>query len=183
MDADDIILYCEIDPNADITSKIKEINAELSILSNWCRANVVTVNTDKTKCMMFAPTQRKLELKLKGRCLDLVLNGKKIGFVDSYRYLGIEIDNCLTMKKHLDSIVKKARPMLFTLAKVRYYIDEHTAILMRKSYIQPILEIGLFALNHRCMRQIARLQTLQNREIEQIPYHWTIGVKVHLPTL
>lgn len=65
------------------------------------------------------------------------------------------------MKIHLDYIVKKTWPMIFTLAKVRTYIEEYTAVLMYKSYIQPVLETGLFTLNHKNKRQMSHLQTLQ----------------------
>lgn len=54
MYADDTILFCELETHDNPSGKIRKINDELVILSNWCRANSLTINADKTKFMAFS---------------------------------------------------------------------------------------------------------------------------------
>lgn len=67
------------------------VNNELDSFSHWCRANFLTVNTAKTKCMLFTTSRVRVNT-----LLTLYLNGSRLGFVSMYRYLGIDLDNEFT---------------------------------------------------------------------------------------
>lgn len=59
MYADNTILFCAIDRMQDLESQVKLINDELEILIEWCHFNRVTINIDKTKCLLFASSAQK----------------------------------------------------------------------------------------------------------------------------
>lgn len=44
---------------------------------------------------------------------ELLMNGTRLNYVKSYRYLGIELDNHLKMDQHLNSILNKVRPVVY----------------------------------------------------------------------
>lgn len=52
------------------------------------------------------------------------------------------------MDHHVDNIINKARPMLYQLRKLRYYITEETALRIYKTYILPVIENGLYMVNN-----------------------------------
>lgn len=161
MYADDTVLFCEIDRDADLCTQIDKVNEELETFSHWCRANSLTVNTSKTKCMLFSTKGVSKDLLYNDFRLDL--NGERLGFVDTYRYLGVELDVKLSMDSHVDNTIKKVRPLLYTLAKLRHYVNVDTSVIMYKTYILPVIEFGLYLIDKPA--QIDRLQKLQNRAL------------------
>ena len=57
MDADNTTLYCNINQNI----AVHEINLEPEQISHWLSSNKLSLNTKKTKFMVFHMAQRKVE--------------------------------------------------------------------------------------------------------------------------
>ena len=72
--ADDLVLFSKDE---------KGLQNMLNILENYCKENELTVNTKKTKCMIFNKTGRLL-------LRPFYLNGVQLEMVRSYKYL----ENC-----------------------------------------------------------------------------------------
>lgn len=53
MYTDDTVLFYEIDFKGNFKQTIQLVNEELDMFGHWCWANSLTVNTDKTKFMLF----------------------------------------------------------------------------------------------------------------------------------
>lgn len=159
MYADDTVLFCELNRDGDIGRTVEKVNAELENFSQWCRFNFLTVNTSKTKCMLFSPSC--MSKQMLNEKLQIRLNGEILGFVDTYRYLGVELDTKLDMEAHVNNVIRKARPLLYSLAKLRHYVNLDTSVIMYKTYILPVVEFGLYLVDKPA--QVNRLQKLQNR--------------------
>ena len=71
------------------------LQSGIKIMEEWVEENKLSFNVDKTKAMMF--TVRKNCKKPK-----LYMNKKEIEYVDTFKYLGVIIDNEL---KWTDQIV------------------------------------------------------------------------------
>lgn len=134
MYVDDAAFFCSIN-HANLSEQTDLINSELSIFADWCQSNKVTLNIDKTNCMIFTPTLRKLRNELGNSTIILTLGGKKLCFVNSYCYLGIELYQILWMNNHLEKIIGKVRPLLYMLAELHFYVDEGTATQIYKTYL------------------------------------------------
>lgn len=163
MYADDAVLYSAFDGSAKLDEFIAEVNAELDLFSIWCRANLLTVNTSKTKCMVFRPQRMRNDDQLTPVQGNLYLNDSKLEFVSHYRYLGIELDCQWKMEKHVEKTIGKVRPLLYTLAKVKHYVDCQTGLAIFKAYILPMLEFGLYLIDNHVL--IDKLQKLQNKAL------------------
>ena len=86
-------------PAIDITETSIEINNELDKITDWLRANKLSLNTNKTKYMLFRYPQRPLNsLPL----LQLKMNDIHIDRVEQFDFLGITISETLTWKPHTD---------------------------------------------------------------------------------
>lgn len=83
MYADDTVLFCEIDIKSNYKQVAQQINEELSSFEQWCRANLLTVNTDKSKCMLFRTSYYK-GTDMESKIPPLLLNGERLGFVNHY---------------------------------------------------------------------------------------------------
>ena len=97
---DTTILYS----HKDISSKTNTINEELKEVSNWFKANKLSVNASKTNYMILGTphmTSRKTS-----DSSNIVLNDTIFERVKVTKFLGVLIDECLTWKNHIDCISK-----------------------------------------------------------------------------
>lgn len=97
--ADDIaIVYVESDQD---TLK-RQMQNDLKLLNKWFSLNCLTMNTTKTKIMIFNAGNIDLELNLK-------IRNEQIEIVKTHKYLGIELQSNLKWDVHIDKIVKEIR--------------------------------------------------------------------------
>ena len=61
--------------------------SEVCRFCEWCKKNHLTLNVDKTKELVFDYRRKKEPLT------PLLINGKIVSIVDSYKYLGLKIDS------------------------------------------------------------------------------------------
>ena len=80
---------------------IDNLNNELKVVEKWTKANRLTLNVEKTTGILF--TNRPPQIPLP----PLILEEKIVSFVNSTKFLGVIIDNNLTFKNHINSIVSK----------------------------------------------------------------------------
>ena len=71
----------------------KQVNYDIKSLSNWLKANKISLTVDKTELLLFTLSKKQLK-----RDLKIKLNGKRLYETDSVGYLGIEIDKRLTWR-------------------------------------------------------------------------------------
>ena len=90
--ADDTTLYKSCDVNEDL---IDICQRSLNIFMEWSNYNMLTVNVNKTKIMYIAKAN-----PLPPQC-TFRINGQEIEFVESFKYLGLVIDNKLSFDDHV----------------------------------------------------------------------------------
>ena len=71
--------------------KSNVINSELKLVTDWLRANKLSLNESKTKLLLFRPIN-----KLNFTLSNIKLNGHLLTLAKSFKYLGIEIDETLS---------------------------------------------------------------------------------------
>ena len=91
MYADDTTLYCNLNEN---TTEV-EINRELFKISGWLSSNKLSLNTKKTKYMVFHTSQRLIEHPL------LIINNTEIERVSQFNFLGLIVSSNLKWHKHI----------------------------------------------------------------------------------
>ena len=108
MYADDTVLF-ESDPNAAVV--LTRLQNNLDVITKWCDMNLLTINELKTKYCLFNHSnqnQQKLQCK-----------GQKLGIVNSYKYLGVDITSDLNMDEYVYNVYKKASYKIHMLSKIR----------------------------------------------------------------
>ena len=97
---DTTILYS----HKDIKSKVHVVNEELKEVSNWFKANILSVNASKTSYMILGTPQ--MTGVKNHEDFNVTLNDTILERVKFTKFLGVLIDECLTWKKHFDCVSK-----------------------------------------------------------------------------
>ena len=93
----------------------------------------------------------------------LYANGEQISRCTQYCYLGVDLDECMTLSANFNNIFKKYSYKIFQFGKIRKYLDIPTRILVYKQTILPLVEYVSFMLCLNNSRDVEKLQKLQNR--------------------
>ena len=107
----------------------KEVNSFVS----WCTEHFLLLNIKKTKELVIDFRRKKEDIK------PLEIEGEKEDIVNSYKYLGITINDKLDWSDHVDITNKKLHQRLYFLRKLRKFnIDNQLLSLFYKSVIESI---------------------------------------------
>ena len=118
---DTTILYS----HDDLASKMNEINMELQEVTNWFKANKLSVNAGKTNYMLLGTRNGKakyVESVPANRDIQVKLDDTNLQKVSSTKFLGVIIDENLTWKNHIEGISKTIARNVGVLNKLKCYI-------------------------------------------------------------
>lgn len=114
-------------------------------------ANKLTLNIKQSNFVIFHPYQKRLAYQPKLYMFD---NDKdKYTCLESkvyVKYLGVLIDQNLSWKYHIDSIVTKISKNIRLIAKLRHFVPQLVLLNIYKSLIHPYLTYGLAAWGQAC---------------------------------
>ena len=102
---DDIVIFYA---NKDPTVIENQLNNSMENIKNYCFTNELIINNKKgkTEVMLFGTSKR---LKSSGKKLEITFSGKQINFVSIYKYLGVIIDDTLTLNDNLQAYVQSGQ--------------------------------------------------------------------------
>ena len=130
-DLDLVIKYSEVHHFADDTNLLnfdncvksisKQVNYDLKSLSNWLKANKISLNVGKTELVLFTSSKKQLDCDLK-----IKLNEKRLYQIDLVRYLGIQIDKRLAWKQQINHVALKLNKPNTMLSSLRHGYDLKT---------------------------------------------------------
>ena len=100
------------------------VNRELTEVSNWFKANKLSVNATKTNYMIMG-TQYMTSMEDEGVSnVDIILDNTKLQRVDNTKFLGVTIDENLSWKNHIDGITKTISRNIGMINKLKFSIPE-----------------------------------------------------------
>ena len=150
--ADDTVLY--ISAKTAFTACVSLDNG-LSKLALWCSLNKLIIK--RTKCLI---------VDLRNDTTNYhkpKLNGQPLDQVDSYKYLGVSIDNKLEFGKY-----GKVHCRVYQISKMRKYIDCKAALLIYKQMILSLSDYVDFMIKSGPAREISCLVKLHERAVKVI---------------
>ena len=156
--ADDTILYCS---GSTIMEASEKLQKDLDTLGGWCTSNMLSVNTKKSKVMLFG-TQRYIKSNQKP---DLKLSNSKLEYVNHYKYLGVDLDETLNFKKHVQNVCKLASHKIDILSRIKPYITNSAALQVYKSKILSYIDYGDVMYEATTQELKDKLDRLQYRAI------------------
>jgi len=109
--ADDTTVYCTSD-NLDFLLQV--VTRDMSILTDWFRANKLSLNLTKTNCVLFRPKGWTIN-----RPFNLILGSEQLALTNSTKFLGLNIDENLSWTGHSKTVCNKVSSGLYMLDQVR----------------------------------------------------------------
>ena len=165
--ADDTVLYMS---GSSLDILTDNMCSDLSKFKDWCDGNKLTINIKKTKYVIFGLKSQIKEI----RHHNLHINNHYLDRVNSYKYLGVTLDSCLTYSRHMENCLNMSSHKVFLLSKIRKYITRDAALRIYKTMILPIMEYGDVLYDGCIQRLTSKFQTMQNRCLRICnyePYH------------
>ena len=104
-----------------ISESLKQINSyvnhDLSLITEWLRANRISLNTSKTEIVIFKPNNKEIKKHLNFR-----VSGQLIKATDKVKYLGLIFQENLRWDIHMKQLITKLQRAIGLLSKVRHYV-------------------------------------------------------------
>ena len=136
MYADDITLYFTLH---DFPSHNLEeiVNYELGNITNWLDFNKLSLNTTKTKFMMFHTKQRHMD------AVSFTINNENIEQVSSFSFLGIHLDEILKWNKHIGMLTNKLSRVIGILNRLKYIYPQRILLTVYNSLFMSHVNYGI----------------------------------------
>ena len=115
-----LLFLMYINLNSCVKSINKQVDYDLKNLSNWLKANKISLSVGKTEVVLFS-SKKQLDCDL-----EIKLNGKRLYKTDSVRCLGILIDKRLTRKPQINNVALKLNKANDMWSKLRHVSDIKT---------------------------------------------------------
>ena len=161
--ADDTNLFLS---SNNIYDLFNTINAELLKLSDWFRANKLSLNVKKTNYILFG----------RKRCpydpsnLNLYIDGLIIERVTHSKFLGVIIDEKLNWTHHTSYISIKIARGLGIINKLKYVMPRNILLTLYNTLIYPYLTYCCIIWGNACASILKKLTTLQKRALRTITH-------------
>ena len=133
--ADDTSLYYSC---KDIGNLEKNMNTELSNISDWLSANRLSLNVGKSK-LLYCTNRDRNPLNN----INLKMNNEILKEVDNAKYLGVYIDNKLNWNVQINNIKLRLSKGISILSKIRHYVPETVLRSLYFTFINSHIEYNL----------------------------------------
>ena len=137
------------------------INHELKQVSEWIKANKLSLNLQKTNYMLFS----NIIDELPG---NIIFENTNIKRVSITKFLGVTIDKNLSWKEHVDHICKIISRNIGIINKVKYYFPTHILLNLYSTLILPHLNYGIVAWGNCADCLLNRILLLQKKAMRII---------------
>lgn len=130
--ADDTVIYTCGKTKQEIESRLQE---DFRRVAEWMEQNdlVTNMKKGKTECMLFGTKQR-----TKQHSLQIKFRNQTLSFTNSYKYLGIILDQSLSLTDHFATTYKKASSRLYLLKRIRPHLTQQAALTIYQTLIIPL---------------------------------------------
>jgi len=163
---DTTILYS----HDDIASKIDVINKELEEVTQWFKANKLSVNAGKTNYMLMGTRHgnSKYVTSSADKNITIELDNTKLQRVNSTKFLGVIIDENLTWKNHIDGISKTIARNIGVLNKLKHSIPERILYSLYCTLILPYVNYSVLVWGNTYQSYMDKIFKLQKWAVRTV---------------
>ena len=156
--ADDTTIYLSSDK---IETMYQIMNDELLNLTDWFKANKLSLNVSKTNYVLFNRRKSKYEGKI-------MIGGEIIERVNCFKFLGIFIDEELSWHKHIDQCRKKIASGVYALNMAKNYLYSSHLCQLYYTLVNPHLLYGNLLWGSAYKSHLHKLEIQQKKAIRVI---------------
>ena len=141
--ADDTVVIGLISDNNE-----KEYKSTIDYVSHWCSDNFLDLNASKTKEIVFDMRKNKNSKE------PVIINNTSVALIQSYKYLGVTIQENLKWNEHVEVQEKKANKRMYHVRRLKKQtIDSKIICLFYNSVVSSVLVYGLSGWFEACTEQ------------------------------
>lgn len=136
----------------------KSLNFELENVNEWFRANMLTLNLDKTNLITFGGKKDKENINIR-------INNQKIKHVKTTKFLGIIVDHLLSWKEqslYIQKIISKGIGIMYQLRK---FLNSKSLYMLYTTLVLPYLNYCTEIWGNTYITRLKQISTLQKRAI------------------
>ena len=101
---------------------------------------------------------------------ELSMGDHKIQRTDSYKYLGVMVDDRLNWKLQISKLCSKLSSVCGILSKVRHYLDRNSLMSIYNSLFDSRLRYGMLVWGTASDQSLSKLRVLQNKAVRFITF-------------
>ena len=132
------------------------INREIHKLSEWFRANKLSINIKKSNYMLFKPRQKRLNIEL-----PISLNGDKIDMVKEVVFLGVILDEHISWKPHISHVARKISKSIGIIYKASFCLSKTSLYKLYYSLVYPYIQYCIIVWGSTYQTNLNRIVLLQ----------------------
>ena len=136
------------------------INIELQTVSEWIRANKLSLNISKTNFMIFK------KYSITKNSLQILIDNNVITQAASTKFLGLEINSELNWANHTSLITNKIARAIGVIRRIRYKLTKAASMLLYDTLIVSHINYCniLWASNYKTT--LSKIYSLQKRALK-----------------
>ena len=161
--ADDTTLYAS---SLNVRDLFEHVTQDLHNLTDWFRANKLSLNTSMTKYMWFNEPNNYYNKENDPLCITL--ENETLDRVRNTKFLGITIDDSLKWDKHIEYCRKKIAGGIYALNSSKRTLSTEHLKMLYNSIIQPYLTYGNILWGNALQKYIHPLEVQQNKAMRCI---------------
>ena len=100
--------------------------------------------------------------------VSITIDKQPIERVSHIKYLGVIVDNNLSLAYHIKEITSKIAKSTYQSAKIKHFIDERCRKTFYHAYIHNKLEYGILLFGGAAAHQLRPLKSLQKRAVKLV---------------
>ena len=139
---------------------IDRLNSELLKLSDWLKANKLSLNYQKTHYIIFKTKNKACHANR-----SLLIDGHPINQVSSTKFLGVILNESLTWTQHIAQTRNKISKSLGIICRARKYLNTSTCITLYNSFILPYLIYCIEVWGATYPTQLLSLKNVQKKAL------------------
>ena len=167
---------CALDSDTDLPKLINRVNTELQRISDWFITNRIAVNVSKCKFIIFHSRGKVVPNNIPQLCFKSINNvaspleriHRNNPNNNSYKYLGVLIDENLNLNSHIDYVCKKLSRALYCLNRVKHKLGSKALRTLYFALFHPHLLYCILILNCASVSNLNKIQILQKKAIRTI---------------
>ena len=130
--ADDTVIYTSGKSKEEVQELLQE---DFKSIADWLELNDLVMNfkKGKTECILFGTARR-----VRKSTLEIKYRHHIVSTTNSYKYLGVLLDQTLSLRDHIEEVYKKAASRLYLLKRVRPQLTTEAALSIYKTMLIPI---------------------------------------------
>ena len=160
--ADDTNLFYS---SKSITELQQVLNNELAALSEWFKANRLSLNIDKTSYILFCANNARRVPELS---FELFIESIKVKRVESCKFLGVYLDEKMTWKNHIEQITSKMSKTVGIISRTKHILPKYVLHTLYYTMIFPYLHYCNIVWASTYPSRLEKIFVLQKRIIRII---------------